>query len=122
MKENLIAEKSFDFAIGIISLSQQLTQKKHYVIADQLLKCRTSIGANIQESVAAQSRKDFLSKMSIAAKEARETHYWLKLINETDLVDEDLTRYLNEIEHMINILTKIVKTVSTQNGARNNKI
>lgn len=72
----------------------------------------TSIGANIEESLAGQSKKDFLHKMSIASKEARETRYWLKLLDKSQIIKFDYRKYLDEIENIINILTKIVKTTS----------
>jgi four helix bundle protein len=74
------------------------------------LRSATSIGANVEEGIAAQSRKDFISKMSIASKEARETRYWLRLLDVSKLVDMDYSIYLASVEHIINILTKIVKT------------
>jgi four helix bundle protein len=79
-------------------------------LASQLFKSATSIGANVQEAQAAQSKKDFAAKMSIAAKEARETRYWLRLLNETDLSTSDVKSLLKENEEIISILTKIVKS------------
>ena len=112
MKKNLIKEKSFQFALDIIELYKILQEKKEFVLSKQILRSGTSIGANIEEALAAQSKKDFLSKMSIAAKEARETRYWLELLNKSQIVKIDYTKYLTEIESIINILTKIVKTIS----------
>ena len=111
--ENKILELSFDFSLQIIKLYKLLVEKKEYVISKQLLRCGTSIGANIEEGIAAQSRKDFITKMSIASKEARETRYWLRLLDKSKLVDIDYSPYLNSVEHIINILTKIVKTSQT---------
>lgn len=108
--ENKIVELSFDFAITIIDLYRQLGEKKEFILSRQLLRSGTSIGANVEEAIAAQSRKDFISKMSIASKEARETRYWLRLLNKSKLVNLDYQPYLESIEHIINILTKIVKT------------
>ena len=101
---------SFDFSIQIIDLYKKFIGNKEYVLSKQLLRSATSIGANIEEAIAAQSRKDFISKMSIASKEARETRYWLRLLEKSKLVDIDYSTYLNCIEHIVNILTKIVKT------------
>ena len=101
---------SFDFSIQIIELYKKLVERKEYVLSRQLLRSATSIGANVEEAIAAQSRKDFISKMSIASKEARETRYWLRLLDRSKLVDIDYSNYLNNIDHIINILTKIVKT------------
>ena len=79
-------------------------------MSKQLLRSGTSIGANIEEAIAAQSRKDFISKMSIASKEARETRYWIRLLDKSRIIEMDYAIYLTKIEHIINILTKIVKT------------
>lgn len=108
--ENPILEMSFNFSLQIIELYKLLIQHKEYVLSKQILRCGTSIGANVEEAIAAQSRKDFISKMSIASKESRETRYWLRLLDKSKLVDIDYSSYLNSIEHLINILTKIVKT------------
>ena len=108
--ENPILEMSFEFSLKIIDLYKKLIDKKEFVISKQLLKSGTSIGANVEEAIAAQSRKDFISKMSIASKEARETRYWLRLLDKSKLVDINYSEYLNAVEHIINVLTKIVKT------------
>ena len=110
--ENKILELSFDFAITIIDLYKKLVEKKEFILSKQLLRSGTSIGANVEEAIAAQSRKDFISKMSIASKEARETRYWLRLLNKSSLGDLEYQPYLDSIEHIINILTKIVKTTA----------
>ena len=112
MNKSVIKEKSYGFALNIITLYKQLKENKEYVISKQLLKSGTSIGANVEEAGAAQSKKDFLSKMSIASKEARETKYWLRLLDDSRLVDITLIDYQKEIDQIINILTKIVKTTS----------
>jgi len=112
MKENLVQDKSFLFALEIIKLYRQLVAEKEYVISKQLLKSGTSIGANVEEAIAAQSKKDFLSKMSIASKEARETKYWLRLLHKSDLTAIQVDNHMKEIESIINILTKIAMTTS----------
>lgn len=108
--ENKILELTFNFSLQIINLYKLLIQQNEYVISKQLLRSATSIGANVEEAIAAQSRKDFISKMSIACKEARETRYWLRLLDTSKLVNADYNQYLQSIEHIINILTKIIKT------------
>lgn len=108
--ENKILELSFSFSLQIVALYKKLQEKKEFVISKQILRSGTSIGANVEEATAAQSRKDFISKMAIASKEARETRYWLKLLQESKLVDIDYSAYLESVTHIINILTKIVKT------------
>lgn len=111
-KDNLIQEKSFEFSLLIIELYKLLVAKNEFVISKQLLKSGTSIGANIEEAIAGQSKKDFLHKMSIASKEARETRYWLKLLDKSQIVRMGYKRHLQDIESIIKILTKIVKTSS----------
>jgi len=115
MKNNLIQEKSFQFALDIIKLYKILQDKKEFALSKQILRSGTSIGANVEEALAAQSKKDFLSKMSIASKEAREARYWLKLLNKSQIVQLDYDKYLTEIESIISILTKIVKTTLLRN-------
>ena len=100
--------------MSIIKLYTNLISEKEFIISKQLLRSATSIGANVEESIAAQSRKDFISKMSIASKEARESKYWLRLLSESDITNIDVTEYLKEIDHIINIITKIVKTSQEQ--------
>jgi four helix bundle protein len=108
--DNIILEKSFDFSLLIIDLYKILITQKEYVLSKQLLRSGTSIGANVEEAMAGQTRKDFIAKMSIASKEARETRYWLRLLDKSKLVELDYSSYLISVEHIINILTKIVKT------------
>src|SRR2546422_10949974 len=108
--DSVIRQKSFDFALAIIELYRKLQERHEYVISRQLLRSGTSIGANVEEATAGQSRSDFLSKMSIASKEARETRYWLRLLQQSKLVDMDVSQPLNDVEELIRILTSIVKT------------
>ena len=108
--QNTILEMTIDFSLQIIQLYKILVEKKEYVLSKQLLRCGTSIGANVEEANAGQSKRDFIAKMSIASKEARETKYWLRLLDKSQIVKQDFTPYLIAIEHIINIITKIVKT------------
>lgn len=110
VKENKIQEMTFNFSLQIIGLYKILVQNNEYIISKQLLRCGTSIGANVEEANAAQTKKDFIMKMSISSKESRETRYWLRLLEKSKLVEHDYSSYLTSIEHIINILTKIVKT------------
>ena len=84
---NLIADKTFEFSLQIISLFIQLRAENEYVLSKQVLRSGTSIGANVSEAMAAQSKKDYINKMSIASKEARETKYWLRLLNQSELTN-----------------------------------
>jgi len=109
---NLIKEKSYTFALLTIDLYKFLIKKGEFVLSKQILRSGTSIGANIEEAQASQSRKDFLSKISIASKEARETLYWLRLLEESNLIENypKENELFTEINSIINILTKITKT------------
>lgn len=109
-KDNIILNKSFEFALQIIELYKQMKVQNEYVLSRQLLRSGTSIGANVEEATAAISKKDFTAKMSISSKEARETRYWLKLIDKSNLVNVNIKPHLNEVEQLINIITAIVKT------------
>ncbi|RKT00341.1 four helix bundle protein [Flavobacterium sp. 123] len=115
VKENIIAIKTFDFALSIVNLFTQLKKENEFIISKQILRSATSIGANIEEAIAAQSRKDFINKMSIASKEARETKYWLRLLDKSNLTTISMSNYLIEIEHILNIITKIIKTSQEDN-------
>ncbi len=106
----MIEERSFQFALKIINLIKILRKQKEYVFADQLLRSATSIGANVSEAGAGQSKRGSIAKMVIASKESRETRYWLRLLKEGEIVKENMDSYLEEIEQIIRILTKIVKT------------
>ena len=112
-KDNVILNKSFELALDIIELYKILKSKNEFVLSKQLLRSGTSIGANIEEANAAQTKKDFATKMSIASKEARETRYWLRLLNKSKLVEYDYKNYLNKIDELIRIITAIVKTAQS---------
>lgn len=114
MKENAVLDKSFQFAVRIVNLYKHLTKEhKEYVLSKQLLRSGTSIGANINEAQSAQTVPDFITKMSIASKEARESHYWLKLLCEThylDIKQDFVQSLLLQNEELVRMLTSIVKT------------
>ena len=114
MKENAVLDKSFEFAIRVVNLYKYLVNEhKEYVLSKQLLRSGTSIGANINEAQAAQTIPDFIAKMSIASKEARESHYWLRLLCETHYLDikQDFAQsLLQQNEELVRMLTSIVKT------------
>ena len=109
--KNVILEKSFLLSLMIITLYRQLKSIQEYDIARQLLRSGTSIGANVEESIAGYSKKDFNFKMGIASREERETRYWLRLIHES-IIMEVPKEYFNEIDEINSILTSIVKTTS----------
>jgi four helix bundle protein len=118
MKESIVQQKSFDFSLKIISLYKKLQQEKEFIISKQLLRSGTSIGANIEEALAGQSKRDFTAKMSISSKEARETKYWLRLLKQSELTSIDVNSLILDIDELIRILTSIVKT-SHQNLTKN---
>ena len=110
--DNQIVVDAKAFAIRIIKLYKYLLEeKKEYVMAKQVLRSGTSIGANISESVFAQSKKDFINKMHIALKEANETKYWLELLHESDYInDKQFESLMDDIKNIIGTLVNIIKT------------
>ncbi|OAD46768.1 four helix bundle protein [Polaribacter atrinae] len=98
----------------MISLYKKLQQEREFVISNQILRSGTSIGANIEEALAGQSKRDFTAKMSISSKEARETKYWLRLLKESEITSIGVDSLILNIDELIRILTSIVKT-SQQN-------
>ena len=112
--DNIIAEKTKMFAIRIIRLYQHLQKKNKgdiEVLFRQLLRCGTSVGANVHEAVRAQSKKDFESKLSIALKEASETDFWLEILTETDYLTKDEYESIeSDCIEIIKILTAIINT------------
>lgn len=109
---SFIHKKTFDYAVRIVRLSQHLRDKLHeYVLSQQILRSGTSIGSNVRESKNAQSRADFINKLSIALKEADETGYWLELLFATDYLNkEEFESIYNDNKFIIAILTKIIKS------------
>jgi four helix bundle protein len=115
-KYNILQDKSFAFAIRIVNLYKYLCDdKKEFVLAKQVLRCGTSIGANIEEAIGGQSDKDFLSKLCISYKEARETIYWIKLLLATNyIIQEHAESILFDAEEICKILAKIKITTTTK--------
>lgn len=109
-KESIIQQKSFDFALEIIKIYKGHSKTSENILLKQLLRSATSIGANIQEASAGQTKRDFITKMSIASKEARETRYWIRLLKSSDYIPYNWNDRLSDLEEIIKILTKIVKT------------
>ena len=109
---NIIEQKSFEFAVRIVNLYKHLNEtKKESVLSKQLLKSGTSIGANVAEAEQAQSKPDFISKMSIALKEASETKYWIRLLTSTSyLTEAESASILNDCVELEKILVSIIKS------------
>ena len=118
MKENIIQQKSFAFAIRIVELFKHLqSEKKEFVLSKQILRSGTSIGASIEESIGGASEKDFLHKLTISYKEARETVYWLKLLHATQYIsDKEFESIHSDAEEICKILAKIQLTLKSRNS------
>lgn len=112
-KDNVVQIKSYAFAVRIVKVYQFLCeQKKEFVLSKQLLRSGTSIGANIEEAIGRQSEKDFFAKLTISYKEARETHYWIRLLKDTNyLTEEQAGNLLKDADELLRIIGSIQKTM-----------
>jgi len=119
LRENIIKDKSFNFALRIVKLSKYLVESKsEYVLSKQVLRCGTSIGANVEEAIGGQSKKDFVNKLSIAYKEARETHYWLRILYKSEYIDKRLFDSIEkDCEELMKILGSIKITIQKQRNS-----
>lgn len=110
--DNPILDKSFQFGLRIVKLSLYLKKKNvERVLVNQLLRSGTSIGANVEEAVGAASKKDFINKLTVAYKEARETKYWLRILKESGLAEQKLAdSFISECEELIRLLTAILNS------------
>ena len=112
MGESILRDKSFAFAVSILGLGDRLMEKKEYSMKDQIVRSGTSIGANIHEGIQAQSKSDFVSKYSIALKEASETSYWLVVLHRSEYLDDKLYLSLKQdVDELIRLLVSSIKTV-----------
>ena len=109
--DNIIQDLSFNFAVRIVKFYKHLTEsKKVFVLSKQILRSGTSIGANVRESIHAQSTADFINKLNIALKEADETEYWLELLHASAIInDEEFNSLSNDTKQIIGTLVKIIK-------------
>jgi len=117
MKEqNVLKEKSYHFAIRIVKLYQFLKdEKKEFTLSKQILRSGTSIGANVEEAIGAQSQKDFFMKLNIVYKESRETHYWLRILHDTNYIDDkQFNSIINDCEELLKITGTIIKTMKSK--------
>jgi four helix bundle protein len=112
MRDNIVMDKSFEFSVRIVNAYKHLVQEcKEFVMSKQLLRCGTSIGANITEAQRGQSKADFRAKMNIALKEASETEYWLELLHESNMIDDAAFESIYfDCQEIIKILVSITKT------------
>lgn len=110
---NVIQKKSYNFALKIILFCLDLQKnQKEYILTKQLIRSGTSIGANIEEAIGSQSRKDFFAKLCISYKEARESHYWLRLLRDSRLIlEHDAEELINDCEELLRIIGAIQKTI-----------
>ena len=109
MRNSIIEQKTFDFAIKIVKLHNKLISINERTLSNQLLRSGTSIGANVAEGERGQTKADFLAKMNVALKEANETMYWIKLLYETGYLSKEDLELLNELDEIIAILVAITK-------------
>lgn len=121
MKESIIQEKSYKFALRIVKLYLHLTkEKKEFELSKQLLRSGTSIGANVEEAQGGQSGRDFLYKISISYKEARETRYWLRLLKDSGIIDLKLfNSFIKDCDELLKIIGKIQITLKKNEKIRN---
>ncbi|MBE0648315.1 MAG: four helix bundle protein [Bacteroidales bacterium] len=113
-KENIILEKAYRFALRIIRLYQYLVIKREFILAGQILKAGTSIVANLEEAMGGISRKDFLAKVSISYKEARESKLWLRLLRDSGILSEkEADSMLRDCEELLKIIGSIQKTTKS---------
>ncbi len=119
---NILKDKSFNFSIRIVKLSQYLNlEKKEFILSKQILRSGTSIGAMIREGEYAESKADFIHKLNIALKEANETKYWLDILAETNYIERKLHESLNkDIEELLKLLISIIKTTKKNLKSINN--
>lgn len=112
-KNNVIQTKTYDFAVKSVKLYKEIVEKKReYVLSKQLLRSGTSIGANVEEAIGAQSRKDFFAKLTIAYKESRESHCWIRLLKDTEyILKERAEELLNDVEEILRIIGSIQKSI-----------
>lgn len=113
---NIIQDKSYKFAVEVVKTVKEFrTESKEFLLTNQLLRSGTSIGANVEEAIGAQSDKDFIHKISIAYKEARETKYWLRILNDTDYITGEVSeRLITSCDEIIRILTAILNTMKSK--------
>jgi four helix bundle protein len=115
-EDNIIAIKSYKFAVRCVNLYKYLCEQKHdYVIGKQLLRSGTSIGANVKEAIRGISKAEFRAKMSISLKEASESEFWIELLRDTEYITkEEAESLLNDCGELLRLLMSIVKTIQTE--------
>jgi four helix bundle protein len=119
--DSILKKKSYEFAVRIVNLYKLMTcERKEFILSKQVLRSGTSIGANVREAVNAQSRADFVHKLSVAQKECDETIYWLELLNETDYISENEFTELNrDATELLKIIRSIILTIKQKSQTHN---
>ena len=118
-ENNLVLDKSLSFAVRIVKLYKHLKTNDERILAAQILKSGTSVGANIREAMRAQTRNDFVAKMNISLKEAYETEYWLEVLHRTDFItDKEFDSMFCECRELTNILAKIIITTKERSESK----
>ena len=120
MKESILRDISYQFAVRMVKLGKFLREEKQeYILSRQIVRSGTSIGANIEEASGAQSVNDFIAKLHISLKESRETHYWIRLLRDSEYIDSPQAEsLLSDLQHIIVLLTKSLKTAKENNAAK----
>jgi four helix bundle protein len=115
---NIVQEKSYAFAIRIVNLYKYLCHdKKEFILSKQVFRSGTSIGANVEEAIGSVSEKDFIHKLSISYKEARETKYWLRLLHDTGYIQDDaFESIIPDCEELLKLIGSIIKTMKSKQG------
>lgn len=114
--DNIARDKSYAFALRIVKAYKYLIdEKKEFILSKQLLRCGTSVGANVEEAIGGQSLKDFFAKLNVSYKEARETMYWLRLIKDSDILNEkEADSLMNDCDELLKIIGTIIKTMKVK--------
>ena len=121
--KNILEDKSFKFAVRVVKMARWLeTEKREYTLSKQVLRSGTAIGALLSEADFAQSKADFVSKMSISLKEANETRYWIKLLKETEYIEDELYNSLcKDVTELLALLVSSIKTAKAKLLSETNK-
>ena len=116
--DNVVKDKSYGFALRIVELYKYLAHKKNeFVLSKQILRCGTSIGANIEEAIGGQTEKDFYAKISVAYKETRETSYWLRLLKDSAILENKIAdSLLKDCDELLRIIGSIQLTIKKRNS------
>ncbi len=117
--KNPVLDKSYAFAKEIVLIYKKMLINREFVLSRQIVRCGTSIGANVEEAQGAQSPRDFVAKMQISLKEAKETHFWLRLLRDTETIEQqEANTLIKDCEELIYLLTAILKKAKENLGKK----